>query len=194
MLLPGFPLPTDTPPLDHDHPVAQFLAAGPAPLVFSQSSITLDRDYFATSAEVARQTGHRAIILTSHAEQAPADLPADVRCFTFVPLEHLLPRARAHIHHGGIGTIAHSLAAGVPQIAVPMVNDQHDNALRLQRLGVSATVRRADYSPARVVPKLRSLLDSPDVVGLAADYAARCRATQPLTVASPALECFAPGG
>jgi rhamnosyltransferase subunit B len=47
----------------------------------------------------------------------------------------LLPRARALVHHGGIGTAAQAFAAGIPQLITPFAHDQFDNAARVERLG-----------------------------------------------------------
>jgi len=41
------------------------------------------------------------------------------------------------VHHGGIGTSAQALTAGIPQLVVPFAHDQFDNAARLMRLGRS---------------------------------------------------------
>jgi rhamnosyltransferase subunit B len=40
------------------------------------------------------------------------------------------------VHHGGIGTVATALAAGTPQLILPLAWDQPDNAARVKRLGV----------------------------------------------------------
>jgi UDP:flavonoid glycosyltransferase YjiC (YdhE family) len=42
------------------------------------------------------------------------------------------------VHHGGVGTTAKALAAGVPQVVVPVAYDQPDNGRRVVRLGVGA--------------------------------------------------------
>ena len=52
----------------------------------------------------------------------------------------MLPRARALVHHGGIGTTAQALAAGVPQLIMPLGFDQFDNAARCRTLGVSTAL------------------------------------------------------
>ena len=58
----------------------------------------------------------------------------------YAPFSALLPRLSLLIHHGGIGTSAQALAAGIPQTIVPFAHDQFDNAARLRRLGVSSTL------------------------------------------------------
>ena len=141
-LLPGFPLERSEDGANLGE-VEQFLAEGEPPLVFTQSSVTLDANrFFTVSIAVSQILHRRAILLTPHADQIPQPLPPGIRHFPFVPLDKVLPRSLAHIYHGGIGAIAHTLAAGIPQITVPWVYDQPDNSQRLKRLGVSEYVRR----------------------------------------------------
>jgi UDP:flavonoid glycosyltransferase YjiC (YdhE family) len=165
-----------------------FLSEGEPPLIFSQGSLVKDaRDYFAVSADVAQRLGRRAVFFTPHAEQVPASLPQGVRYFPFVPFR--LPRtAAAHVHHGGIGTIAYTLAAGIPQLTLPHGLDQPDNCRRLQGLGVSASLRPRAYRPHRVAGILRHLLDSPAVAERCRFYAMRCREANALEKACRALE------
>lgn len=193
VLLPGFPLPPASGTCDTGDPIVEdFLATGPAPIVFSQSSISTDQDYCRQSIAIARRLERRAILLTPNHDLAASDLPPTVRAFRHVPLEHLLPRAALHVHHGGIGTIAHTLRAGIPHLTVPMVYDQPDNSLRLQKLGVADLVTRRRYHPRRVVPRIRQLLESPTVAEQCRTYAARMRASEPLEVAADALEALLP--
>jgi UDP:flavonoid glycosyltransferase YjiC (YdhE family) len=117
-----------------------------------------------------RRLGRRAALLTQDGELVPADLPAGIRRFGFVPLSRVLSRAAGLVHHGGIGTGALALAAGLPQLVVPSVIDQPDNAARLERLGVAMTLRPREYRGPRVADALRRLLDSSQV-------RSRCRAT-----------------
>jgi rhamnosyltransferase subunit B len=187
-LLGGFPL-YDARCQGISAELEEYLAEGEAPLVFSQAWLIKDtKDYFATSVEVARALRRRAVLLTPHPEQLPRSLPAGIRHFGFVPLSTLLPRAAAVVHHGGMGTLGQALAAGVPQLTVPMVLDQFDNSRRLQRLGVSATVRSSAYRPAGITRMLRHLLESPEVAERCRHYAARIHEDKPFEKACVALE------
>jgi UDP:flavonoid glycosyltransferase YjiC (YdhE family) len=166
-----------------------FLADGTPPLVFSSPTLlTTQADYLRTSAEIAQRLGRRAVLLSLKAE-LPADaLPKDVRYFGYVPLSHLLPRAAAFVHHGGMGSIGQALAAGIPQLTVPRFLDQPDNSRRLSRLGVSATLRPAEYEPSRVAERLGPLVASPAIRQRCAHYAQLCRQDDCFTTASIALE------
>lgn len=187
--LTGFPLYDALSPFAGDQELDAFLAAGSPPVVFSHSSAVLDGNrFFADSVAVAQALGRRAVLLTPHAGQVPRPLPPGVCHFPFVPHSRLLPRAAAVVHHGGIGTAFQGLAAGIPQLIVPVFLDQPDNGRRLERLGVAATVRRGTYRRRDVTRKLDRLLRSADVAARCREYAARCREGNATGLACAALE------
>ena len=132
----GFPLFEDAlvPAVPAD--LEAFLAAGPPPVVLTPGSFMRQaRGFFAAGLKACAALNQRAILLTPYADQVPA-LPAWARHFPYVALQRLAPRAAALIHHGGIGTAAQGLRAGVPQLLAPLFFDQFDNAARLEALGV----------------------------------------------------------
>ena len=94
------------------------------------------------------------------------------------------------MHHGGIGTAAHALKAGVPQLVAPCCYDQFDNAAHLRRLGVSRTVACDRYTPAHVATILRGLVDAADVRRRCAAIAARFGASTALSSAANALDQY----
>ena len=49
----------------------------------------------------------------------------------------LFPRMAVVIHHGGSGTTAQTLRAGVPQVLLPLILDQFHHAHRLYLAGIS---------------------------------------------------------
>jgi UDP:flavonoid glycosyltransferase YjiC (YdhE family) len=83
--------------------------------------------------------------------------------FPFLPHQPLLPRISAFIHHGGAGTSAVSLAAGVPQLIVPRLPMQRDFGTRLKLLGVGRIVSPAFYRANRVAKNLSELIHSPAI-------------------------------
>ena len=101
-------------------------------------------------------------MLTQFRDQVPKSLPDSVAHFEYVPLSQLLPRAAALVHHGGIGTASQALAAGVPQLVMPMAHDQPDNADRIKRLGVGRALKPKRFTAANVAREL-SALDTEDV-------------------------------
>lgn len=184
--LTGFPMYDGAPtgPLADD--VVEFCNAGAPPIVFTFGTGMMHAAaVFRAAIDAVHRLDRRAILLTKFREQLPVELPPNVRHFEFVPLQGLLPLASAIVHHGGIGTTAKALAAGVPQLIVPWSWDQPDNAARLERLGIgeSLTLRRA--TGPRIAASLNRLLtaerrercrqvaesfDDSDALSLAADY------------------------
>ena len=97
---------------------------------------------------MAAATWARGMLVSPFRDQLPARLPPAVMCVDSIPFGRLFPRAAAVVHHGGIGTSAQALKAGVPQLVMPMAFDQHDNADRLVRLAPAGCFLRADSTAA----------------------------------------------
>ena len=183
-------LPGSSPKREFDSAqLERFLSAGDPPLVFSLSSMTKHaRHYFETAVEASRQLRKRAIFLAPHTEEVPNPLPPNICTFPYVPLQTLLPRAAAHVHHGGSGTVARTLEAGIPQVVVPQTIDQVDIGRRLLRLGVSGYLHPKRFNTERLAAALSELLSSPQVAERCRDYAEQCRATDTVQLACDALE------
>ncbi|CAN5202458.1 glycosyltransferase [soil metagenome] len=130
-----------------------FLANGERPVgITPGSAMAHGRDFLAKAIEACDASGLRAVVATPYRHQLPDRLTDSVHHSPYVPFHRLLPRLTALIHHGGIGTSAAALAAGVPQLVVPFAYDQFDNAARLGRLDCSLTLKttsgRADWTQA----------------------------------------------
>ena len=142
----------------------RFLAAGEAPVVFTPgSAMRHGRRFFAAAAGACERLGLRGMLLTRYPEQVPKPLPRGVERFDFVPLGALLPRAAGLVHHGGVGTTAAALAAGIPQVVVPFSHDQPDHAARVVRLGVGGRVMPNRLDAKSLADALRRLLGADDV-------------------------------
>src|SRR5262249_35856367 len=113
-------------------------------------------------------------------EHLPRDLPLTVRHFDYVPFSQVLPRAAALVHHGGIGTTAQGLAAGIPQLIMPLAFDQPDNAARLGRRGGGRTLPPRSFRGPAVARLLEALLASPEVASRCKELARRVQESRPL--------------
>jgi UDP:flavonoid glycosyltransferase YjiC (YdhE family) len=166
--LTGFPLFDERGLTEPPPEVLDFLKGGP-PVVFTAgSAMRQGHAFFAEAARACRLLGRPGLLLTRYAEQLPSPLPGGVRHCPYVPFSQLLPHAAALIHHGGIGTTAQALAAGIPQLVMPMGFDQPDNAARVVRLGVGRSLPPRKFRAPAVARLLGELLGS-------AAVAARCR-------------------
>jgi UDP:flavonoid glycosyltransferase YjiC (YdhE family) len=111
----------------------------------------------------------------------------------YAPFSAVLPRAAALVHHGGIGTSAQALAAGRPQLVMPMTFDQPDNAARLQRLGVGRSLPPERFRGAAVARELGALLESAAVTRRCADIARRFDGIDPVGRTCQVIEGYGRG-
>jgi sterol 3beta-glucosyltransferase len=104
-----------------------FLAAGRPPVCIGFGSMNGPRmdGVFDTALRVAAESGRRAIILTGWSGRLlPQAASRNVFVLESAPHDWLFPRAAAVIHHGGAGTTAAALRAGVPSVILPFFFDQ----------------------------------------------------------------------
>jgi UDP:flavonoid glycosyltransferase YjiC (YdhE family) len=166
----------------------RWLGDGPPPVVFTHGSANVQgAPFFRESLAVCRRLGIRGLLVTANREDVPEQLPATVRHESYLPFSLLLPRAAALVSHGGIGTVAQGLRAGIPQLAVPMAHDQHDNGSRLLDLGVGAMLDIERYDAARAAPLLDGLLRDAGRKARCAERATLLRAEDAVSRACSAI-------
>ncbi|WP_336489390.1 glycosyltransferase [Methylobacterium nigriterrae] len=154
--------------------LSAFLDAGEPPLAFTYgSAMRRGRAFFETAVRTCARLGRRGLLLAPQSGQVPSELPPQILHVPYAPFSQLLPRCTALIHHGGVGTVAQALAAGIPQLVVPVAFDHFDEAQRLVRLGFGAALSRRHFTPARAAAEIRRLLGTPEI--LQACSAARTR-------------------
>ncbi len=128
-------------PDDHWTPpqsLLDFLQAGPAPVYvgFGSMSTTKPEETTRMVLESLAHAKQRGIILSGWGGLHTGDLPSSVFAIDSVPFSWLFPRMAAVVHHGGAGTTAAGLSAGVPSILIPFFGDQPFWGQRVAKLGV----------------------------------------------------------
>lgn len=181
--LTGFPLFDEGQISDSPMPpeVRKFLDSGTAPIIFTPGSPNKKAcSFFLKAMEATAKLGARAIFLTRYREQIPDNLPASIRFFEYVPFSQVFPRAAALVHHGGIGTLAHAMRAGIPQMIVPWGVDQYDHASKIKALGIGDEENINTCTGTTFADKLRVLLDSPEVHDKCAQISRKFKESDPL--------------
>jgi sterol 3beta-glucosyltransferase len=86
--------------------------------------------------DALRRSGQRGVLATGWSGLSEIDnIPEEIFILESAPHSWLFPRMAAVIHHGGAGTTAAGLRAGVPGIIVPHSNDQFAWGRRVYELG-----------------------------------------------------------
>jgi rhamnosyltransferase subunit B len=138
----------------------RFLDSGPPPVVFTLGSFAIHSAgaFYAEATKAARMLNARAVLLTGSGDQEVIDGPI----FTAPYARHslLFPRACAIVHHGGVGTTGQALLAGKPQLVVPHMGDQYDNAHRVERIGVGRSLPARRFTAECAAPLLNELLEN----------------------------------
>jgi UDP:flavonoid glycosyltransferase YjiC (YdhE family) len=173
------PYPADWPPQTHvsqfplqdnpqdeelPEPLRQYLAAGGPPIVFAPGTATAHlRHFFSAAIDACARLRRRGLLLTRFRAQLPDNLPEYVHHEAYVPFSQLLPRSAALVSHGGVGSVSQGLAAGIPQLIMPLNFDQPDNARRLVSFGVARVLPPKRFLGPRVAAALDDLLNSDSV-------------------------------
>ena len=121
-------------------PLLDFLAAGAPPVVITFGSILGGRDPDAMTqllVDALVQSGQRGLIYRGWGDLGNIKLPPTVLAIEATPHDWLFARCAAVVHHGGAGTTAATLRAGLPSVVVPVFGDQLLWADRLQALNVA---------------------------------------------------------
>jgi len=175
--------------------LADFLVAGEPPVCVTFGSMVnreAARIDAAVRAALARP-GRRALVLTGWGGGQPVEPSADGLTLDAAPHDWLFPRCAAVIHHGGAGTTAAGLRAGIPNIGVPHAADQPFWAKRVAAIGAGP----APLDLKRLsVDSLSAALDrafAPDTRARAQEIGRLIRAEDGVGVAVRVIEAAAEG-
>ncbi len=123
-----------TPPLD----LVNFISKTPKPIYIGFGSMggRIAQRLTAVVFEALKLSNQRAVLLGGWASLHEGPLPDNIYALESAPHDWLFPQMAAVVHHGGAGTIAAGLRAGVPSVVVPFFADQPYWGHRIHSLGV----------------------------------------------------------
>jgi len=115
-----------------------FLEAGKPPVYFGFGSMAGEtpEQLAGLVLEALARTGQRGLLLTGWGGLCLESIPENVFMLETAPHSWLFPRMAAVVHHGGAGTTAEGLRAGVPSIIVPFILDQPFWGARIHAAGL----------------------------------------------------------
>lgn len=117
-----------------------FLASGAPPVYVGFGSMNTQQAEKITEIvlEALARTKQRAVLSAGWGNiGGNSNLPDNVFKVEFVPHDWLFPQMAAVVQHGGAGTMAACLRAGVPPVVIPFFGDQPFWARRFHALGLT---------------------------------------------------------
>ncbi len=139
--------------------------------------------------EAVRESGARAVLLSGWGRMGGEQLPSNILRIDSAPHEWLFPRVSAAIHHGGAGTTAASLRAGVPAVIVPHLGDQPFWGKRVEALGVGPrAIPRKRLTASSLAEAIRCAISATEMKRRAADLGEKIRAERGTARAADLIE------
>jgi len=178
---------------DADEEVASWIAAGTPPIYFGFGSTPVGSpaDTVAMIGAACARLGERALVGAAGTDFGSVPHPGHVKVVGAVNFSTVFPACRAVVHHGGTGTTATGLRAGVPTLILATDMDQTLSGSRVKRLKVGTARRFSTATEETLVADLRTIL-APEYVARAREFATRM--TEPaksVAAAADLLEDFA---
>ncbi len=180
-------------PTDADEEVASWIAAGTPPIFFGFGSIPVESpaDTLAMIGAACAQLGERALVCSAGTDFSHVPHFEHVKVVGAVNYAATFPACRAVVHHGGAGTTAAGLRAGVPTLILSTDLDQTLWGARVKRLKVGTARRFSSTTQKSLVADLRTIL-APQYVARAREIATRMtKPADSVAAAADLVEDFA---
>lgn len=155
----------EAPMSDYDPPqeLLDFIALGEKPIYIGFGSmVSGDMDEtFRIVHDAVVKSGVRAVIASGWAAEKQPVNTDKIHYVDFVPHDWLFQHVTAAVHHGGAGTTASSLRAGLPTLIVPFGGDQPFWGDRVHQAGCGPVpVPRDSMTVDQLAAALRDLNDN----------------------------------
>lgn len=176
-----------------DSEVASWIAAGTPPICFGFGSMPVESpaDAITMISAACAELGERALICAGWSDFSDVSHADHVKVVGGVNYAAVFPACRAVVHHGGSGTTAASMRAGVPTLILSMDVNQTLWGARVKRLGVGTTRRFSKTTRQSLVKDLRRIL-GPEYAARARELATRMTApAESVQKAADLVESFA---
>ncbi len=147
-------------PTDADNEVASWIATGTPPIYFGFGSrpIKSPADMIAMIGAACQQLGERALICTGQNDFTGTPRFDHVKVVGAVSHATVFPACRAVVHHGGAGTTAAGLRAGIPSLILWFTSDQPIFAAAIKRLNVGSGRKFSATTQDSLVADLGAIL------------------------------------
>ena len=177
-----------------DDAVASWIAAGTPPIYFGFGGTPVESpaDTIAMIAAACEQLGERALVCAAASDFSNVPQFEHVKVVGAMNYATIFPACRAAVHHGGAGTTAASLRAGLPTLILWTWLDQAFWGTQVTRLKLGAAGRFSNATKESLVADLRRIL-APEYTARAREFSTQMtKPTESVAKAADLLEKFVP--
>lgn len=147
-----------------DAELEAWLRDGPAPLYLGFGSMAgaAPQRLLGLLQQALQASDQRCLVSAGWAGLGGPTLPRHWRGIAAAPHALLFARMAGVVHHGGSGTVASALRAGVPQVLLPLILDQYHHAHMLHRAGlIPRPVAMERITAAELAASVAAAMDWP---------------------------------
>jgi len=180
-------------PTGADEEVVSWIAEGTPPIFFGFGSIPVESpaDTIAMIGAACARVGERALVCAGWSDFSNVPHFEHVKVVSAVNYAAVFPACRALVHHGGAGTTAAGLRAGVPTLILWMADVQFMWGAAVKKLKIGTARRFSSTTEKTLVADLRTIL-APRYLTRAREIATRMtRPADSVTAAADRVEDFA---
>ncbi len=178
---------------DADEEVVSWIAAGTPPICFAFGSMSMESpaDTLAMISAACAQLGERALVCSGLSDFSNVPDSEHVKVVGAVNYAAIFPVCRAVVHHGGAGSTAAGLRAGVPTLILWAAPDRRMWGALVKRLKVGTARRFSSTTRESLVADLRTIL-APQYLTQAREIATQMtKAAASVAAAADLVENFA---
>jgi UDP:flavonoid glycosyltransferase YjiC (YdhE family) len=173
--------------------LVKFLDEGPPAISIGFSGMQNGRTEEVTElvTQALARCGQRGVVLTGWGGLCAGRASDQVFFAEAVPHDWLFPRVAAVVHHGGAGSTAQALRAGVPAVVAPFMADQPFWGRQIARLGVGPEpILQQQLTVERLARAIHQAVSDEGMRTRAAELGRKVRAEDGVGAAVDALHAF----
>lgn len=170
-----------------------FLAAGAPPVYVGFGSMpSRNPEQLAKCIlDALAKSGQRGLLLTGWGGLRTEATPDDILVVDAAPHGWLFPRMAVVVHHGGAGTTAEGVRAGVPNLVLPFILDQPFWGERIRALGLGpAPIPQKRLTSDRLANAIHAAVTAPEIKRRAATCGTAIRAENGLDNAVSLVQAY----